>query len=88
MVRFFCDVGIADGGDEVYYTKWRYRVGIIQVLNNLWDDPTFIEATRKIKASEEFSSFIGHIITDLNLCMDEGFQKIPEYKALLQKGGE
>ena len=51
----------------------------------MWEDNYFIDNTRKIRDTPEFSSFIGHIITDLNLCMDEGFQKIPEYKALLMK---
>jgi len=31
IFRFFCAVGIKDAGEEVYYTKWRYRVGITEV---------------------------------------------------------
>lgn len=64
FVKFFCDVGIADGGDEVYYTKWKYRVSIIECLNRMWEDNYFIDNTRKIRDTPEFSSFIGHIITD------------------------
>ena len=85
IFRFFCAVGIKDAGEEVYYTKWRYRVGITEVQDKLWEDKTFIDATKKLGEVEEFNQFVGHVITDLNACMDEGFQKIPEYKVLIEQ---
>ena len=82
MLKYFCDVGISstEGGEDTYYTKWRFRMGVSKMLGKLWSDPKFTDATKEIKNSSEMSAFIGHVLTDLNYCMDEGFQKLKEYK--------
>ena len=81
----FGDVGTADFGAEVFYTKWRYRLGVSELMDVLWQEQQYKDATRNVKDSDSFSKFIIHLIQDLNYCMDEGFEKIPAYKELLTK---
>lgn len=84
LFRYFSDVEFS-GEENIYYSKYKFRRGIIKVLDKLWDDKKYSELTIQARDTEEFHQFVGFILTDLIFCMDEGFDTIPKYKELIAR---
>ena len=81
LLNYFSEVEFS-GEEGAFYSKFKFRSGLMQLLDKMWSEPFFRNITVGLKKTEEFNRFVGHIITDLNYCMDEGFQKVPKYKEL------
>jgi hypothetical protein len=85
LLNYFSEVEFS-GEEGAFYSKFRFRSGLMNILERMWKEEFYRDITKQLKKTEEFNHFVGHIITDLNYCMDEGFQKVPRYKELqLQK---
>jgi ubiquitin conjugation factor E4 B len=70
------------GEEGAFYSKFKFRSGLMTILEIMWGEEAYRNITKELRKTEEFNRFVGHIITDLNYCMDEGFQKVPRYKEL------
>lgn len=61
----------------------------MKLLMLAWEsNPAFRTMTREVAKENKdvFNDFLGHVLTDLNFCVEEGFQDIPKYKELYEKG--
>lgn len=66
-----------------------YRGSLMKLLMLAWEsNPSFRSLTHEVarKNQETFADFLGHVLTDLNYCVEEGFQDIPKFKELYEKG--
>jgi hypothetical protein len=75
------------GEEGAFYSKFKFRSGLMTILEKMWGEEAYRNITKELRKTEEFNRFVGHIITDLNYCMDEGFQKVPRYKELQASKG-
>ena len=84
LLNYFSEVEFS-GEEGAFYSKFKFRSGLMQLLERMWQETFYRDVTTGLRKTEEFNRFVGHIITDLNYCMDEGFQKVPRYKELHQQ---
>ena len=63
-------------------------MGVSKLMIRMWEDEVFQQSTREIANSPEFQGFIGHVLTDLNYCMSESFQKMPKTSRNPSKKGK
>ena len=81
LLNYFSEVEFS-GEEGAFYSKFKFRSGLMSILERMWQEDFYRKVTVETRKTEEFNRFVGHIITDLNYCMDEGFQKVPRYKEL------
>lgn len=86
LLGYFSEVEFS-GEEGAFYSKFKFRSGLMMILDRMWSETQWRQLTVNIRRTEEFNRFVGHIITDLNYCMDEGFQKVPRYKELQSRKG-
>ena len=85
LFKYFSDVEFS-GEENAYYSKFTFREGVINFLLKIWEETAFMEATKRARELGDdsiFTNFLGHVLTDLNFCVEETFEDLPKYKELL-----
>lgn len=82
ILGFYSEIEFMTDNGSVSQMKHRYRFFITKFLLKalLLDD--YAQAFLTLTNSEEVSSYVGHLVTDLNFFLDEGFEKLKKISSL------
>lgn len=75
LLKYYSDLEFS-GQENVFYSKFMYRGSLMKLLMLAWESNAdfkslTLEVARKNK--QMFADFLGHVLTDLNYCVEEGF---------------